>query len=151
MIQMAKAPFDKALIIRKMLEQGVIDRETLNRVLFLARSRDIDVLQVLLNYSNMTPEQIHDFAARHFNLPRLDLDDIVLNPEIAKLVPLDLALAHRLIPAFKIINRTHLAVSNPFDIDGINSVMKYLGDKSDIFLVSEEQVVRTIRDMSPES
>jgi type IV pilus assembly protein PilB len=147
---MARAPFDKALIIRKMLEQGIIDKATLNRVLFLARSRDIDVLQVLLNYSNMTPQQIQDFAAEQFNLPRLDLDDIVLNPKIANLVPLDLALAHRLIPAFKIINRTHVAVSNPFDIDGINSVMKFLGEKSDIFLVSEEQVVKTIRELHPE-
>jgi hypothetical protein len=142
-------PFDKINIIRKMLELGLIDKETLSRVLLLAKSRNLDILQILANYSNMSLEQIQEFAIEHFDMFRIDLDDIVLNPEVVKLIPLELALAHRMIPAFRILNRTHLAVSNPFDLEGINRVKGYIGEDSGLVLVSEDQVVSTIRKIQP--
>jgi type IV pilus assembly protein PilB len=137
--------YDKAHIIRKMLEVGLVDGGTVSRVLILSRSRGIDVLRVLVNYAGMKPDEVRRFAVDHFGLITVDLNDIVLNPYVVRLVPASVALEHRMIPAFKVWSRTHLAVSNPFDFDGINRIENYTGKDSGIFLAPENQVVHAIR------
>jgi type IV pilus assembly protein PilB len=137
-------PFDKVHVIQKMLELGLIDRDTLARILTTCKGREIDILKILANYAGMTQSDIRKFAADHFEMPEVDLNDIALNPEVVKLVPYQVAIEHRLIPAFKISKLMHIAVSDPFDFTGIDRATKYLGYQSSIFLATEDQVIRAL-------
>jgi type IV pilus assembly protein PilB len=137
-------PLDKFQIIRKMLELGLIDRDTLTRVLLICKSRNINVLNVLANYAGMSIDEIRKFVEDHFDVPALDLEDLALNPEIVRMVPKDVAMEHQMVPAFRILSRLHLAVANPFDLDGINRIKGFVGENSDIFLAPETQVMQVI-------
>lgn len=142
-----ETPFDKTHIIQKMLELGLIDRDILTRTLATCKGREIDILKVLANFAGMTADDVRSFVREHFDLPELDLNDIALNPDVVRLVPYQVALYHRLIPAFKISNLPHLAVSDPFDLRGIAYVKEYLGE-SRIVLAPEEQVIRALSEYS---
>ena len=139
---------DKYQIIRKMLELRLIDRDTLTRVLLICRCRNINILKVLANYAGMSIEEIRKFVEDHFDVPSLDLNDIALNPDIVRMVPKDLAMEHQMVPAFKIRDCLHLAVANPFDLEGINRIKGFIGEESHIFLAPETQVMQVIHKYS---
>ena len=131
-------------IIKKLLETGTVDRTTLSRVMSICRGNRTIVLQALANYAGMSSSQIRDFFEEHFGLYNIDLDDIVLNPEIVKLVPAEVAWNHLIVPAFRIIDKTFLAVSNPMNIDGLEEICEYTGLRCEIVLAPEEQVIKAI-------
>lgn len=131
-------------IFKKLRETGTIDKSAFSKVMLSRKDRNSITLKVIAAYSGMTSEQISDFFEKHFGMPNIDLNDIVINPEVANLLPLRFAMDHRILPAFKVIDKTHLAVSNPFDDDGINGIKKYLGDNFSIFLAPEDQVLKTL-------
>ncbi len=141
--------FDRVHIIKKMLETGVISRSILSQVIITCRARKIEILKVLANYSGMTSGQTQSFFHDHFGLTKVNLDDIVINPAVARMVPVDLALTHRIIPAFKIKDKTHLAVADPFNLKGLKDIREFTGDQSRIFLSPEDQVVKAIRKLTP--
>ncbi len=141
--------FDRVHIIKKMLETGVISRSILSQVIITCRARKIEILKVLANYSGMTSGQTRLFFQDHFGLTTVHLDDIVVNPSVARLVPADLAMTHRIIPAFKIKDKTHLAMADPFNLKGLKDIRQYTGQESCIFLSPEDQVVKAIRKLNP--
>ena len=143
--------FDRVHIIKKMLETGVISRSILSQVIITCRARKIEILEVLANYTGMTPDQVKSFFHEHFGLTIVNLDDIVINPAVARLVPTDLAMTHRIIPAFKVSDKTHLAVADPFNLTGLKDIREYTGEKCCIFLSPEDQVVNAIRKLTERS
>lgn len=139
---------DRVHIIKKMLETGVISRSILSQVIITCRARRIEILEVLANYAGMTPDQTQSFFHDHFGLTTVNLDDIVINPAVARLVPSDLAMTHRIIPAFKVSDKTHLAVADPFNLKGLKDIQEYTGEKCRIFLSPEDQVENAIRKLT---
>jgi len=135
---------DRMTIMKKLLATGVIDRETLIQIKLACQNRQSITLKVLANYTKMSTSEIRTFFEKHFNMPKVDLNSIVLNPEIVNLVPADVALTHLIVPAFRIVDKTHLAVSNPLDLDGLEEICKYTGEKCSIFLSPEDQVITAI-------
>ena len=127
----------------------MIDRATLARVMLICRDKDSITLHVLANYSRLTPSQIRDFFKKQFDMPNIDLNDIAINPEIVKFLPKKIALDHGMLAAFKIVDKTHLGVSNPMDEDGINEAYKYIGEPVGIFLTHEDQVIKALEKCSP--
>lgn len=143
--------FDRVHIIKKMLETGIISRPILSQVIITCRARKIDILKVLANYTGMTSDQAQSFFHEHFGLSAINLDDIVINPKVARLVPTDLAMTHRIVPAFQVKDRTYLAVADPFNLKGLKDIREYTGDQSCIFLSPEDQVVKAIRKLNQRS
>lgn len=131
-------------IFKKLRETGTIDKSAFSKVMLSRKDRNSITLKVLAAYSGMTSRQINDFFEKHFGLPNIDLNEIAVNPEIADLLPFQFAVDHRILPAFKVMGKTHLAISNPFDDDGINGIKKYIGDNFSIFLAPEDQVLKTL-------
>jgi type IV pilus assembly protein PilB len=132
---------DRIQVIRKMLEVGLISRPVLSQVIITCRARNIEILRVLANYAGLDSRGVHAFLEKYFGMTRIDLDDIVLNPEVVKLVPLDLARGNRIIPSFKVNGRIFMAVADPFNFNGIKELQKYTGNDCGIFLAPEEQIL----------
>ena len=132
---------DRIQVIRKMLELGLISRPVLSQVIITCRARNIEMLKVLANYAGLDSRGVHDFLEKHFGMTRIDLDDIVLNPEVVKLVPFDLAKENRIIPAFKVNDKIFLAVGDPFNFNGLKELQEYIGNDCGIFLAPEKQIL----------
>ncbi len=139
--------FDKAYIIQKMLEIGLINKQMLMRIGITCKNRNIDLLKVLINYTGMNTDQVQEFAREHLGLPRIDLEDVILNPEVVKSVPIEFEIAHKVVPAFKIVGHTHLAVSNPFDFKAMELVQDYIGKEFYIVLAPETQVIQAVNSL----
>ncbi|MEE9553565.1 MAG: hypothetical protein V3W18_04635 [candidate division Zixibacteria bacterium] len=135
---------NKIEIINKLLETGTIDKTTLSKAISACKEKKPITLKILADYSGMTVSKIRLFFEEYFDLPIIDLDDIVPNPDLAKLVPMEISKIHCMIPAFKIVGKTHLAISNPFDEEGLKKINKYIGDNFGVFLAPEDQVIKAL-------
>lgn len=133
-------------IIKKLLETGTVDRMTLSRVMSICRGNRAIVLQALANHAGMTSSQIRDFFEEHFGLQNIELNDFLLDPGVVKLVPFEVAWNHLIVPAFRISDKTFLAVSNPLNIEGLEEICEYIGSRCEILLSPEEQVKKAIED-----
>src|SRR5688572_16773066 len=54
-------------------------------------------------------DEVIDIVAKQFRLPRLELDTVTLDPELANLVPRPLAERHRIVPVFASAQELSLA------------------------------------------
>lgn len=135
---------DRIQVIRKMLDVGLISRPVLSHVIITCRARNIEILKVLANYAGLDSDGVHTFLEKHFGMTRIDLDDIVLNPEVVRLVPLDLIRENLMIPAFEVNGRVFLAVSDPFNFNGLKALQNHVGNDCGIFLTPEKQILNKL-------
>jgi type IV pilus assembly protein PilB len=62
-------------------------------------------------------EAVVQAVAEHFKVPRLELDGVELGPELAELVPRQLAEKHRIVPAFASAEELTVATADPMRIE----------------------------------
>jgi hypothetical protein len=135
---------DKATILKKMLEADLIDRKQVSEAESKCRRRNEDLYEYLVSRVNKSSEKIKKFFLENLNCHKIILSDIVIDPQIANMVPPILVVNHLMIPAFEINRKIFLAVSNPLDIDGLNKIMKYTGEKTGILLTAKEHIIEAI-------
>ena len=135
---------DKATLLKKMLEADLIDRKQVGEAITRCKKQKDDLYEYLIRRLDESSEKINRFFLDNFNYHPIILNDIVLNPNIVNMVPTDLMVNHLIIPAFQVNQRVYLAVSNPLDLDGLNAVMKYTGEKSGIMLSSKDHIIKGI-------
>ena len=135
---------DKATILKKMLEADLIDRKQVGEAISRCGKQNEDLYEYLIAKLNNSSERINTFFLDNFDYHPIILNDIVLNPNIINIVPTILMVNHLIIPAFEIKQRIYLAISDPLNIDGLNAVMKYTGEKSGILLSSKDHIIKAI-------
>ena len=135
---------DKATLLKKMLEANLIDRKQVGEAITRCKKQKDDLYEYLIKRLDKSSEKISRFFLDNFDCHPIILNDIVLNPDVIKMVPTGLMVNHLIIPAFQIRQRVFLAVSDPLDIDCLNSVMKYTGEKSGILLSSEDHIIKAL-------
>ena len=135
---------DKATILKKMLEADLIDRKQVSEAVSQCKRQNGDLYEFLVMQINRPSEKINRFFLDNFNYHPIILNDIVLNPNIVNMVPTDLIVNHLIIPAFQVKQIIYLAVSDPLDIDGLNAIMKYTGERCSILLSSRDQILKAI-------
>jgi len=135
---------DKATILKKMLEADLIDRKQVSEAISRCRKQKEDLYEYLITQLKESSDKINSFFSDNFNYQPIILTDIVLNPNTINMVPTNLMVNHLIIPMFEIGQRVYLAVSDPLDIDGLNAVMKYTGEKTIILLSSKDHIIKAI-------
>ncbi|UCE66553.1 MAG: hypothetical protein JSU85_00640 [Candidatus Zixiibacteriota bacterium] len=135
---------DKATLLKKMLEANLIDRKQVTEAISRCKKRNDDLFEYLISRLDKSSDKINRFFLDNLNYHPIILNDIVLNPDIINMVPTDLMVNHLIIPAFQVNQRVYLAVSNPLDLDGLNAVMKYTGEKSGILLSSKDHIIKAL-------
>jgi len=135
---------DKATILKKMLEADLIDRKQVGEAISRCGKQNEDLYEYLIAKIKKSSEKINKFFLDNFDYHPIILNDIVINPNIVNMVPTNLMVNHLIIPVFQIKQRVYLAISDPLNIDGLNAIMKYTGEKSGILLSSKDHIIKAI-------
>ncbi len=135
---------DKSIIIKKMLDFGIINSEQFLDACQQCKRQGGQVLEVLTHQAGITHDTIIEFFCDKLDYDFIKLSDIALNPEIVALAPPGLLVDHLIIPVFKVRECVFLAVSNPLDVDGLSEIEKYTGTKNRVILASEDQIIKAI-------
>src|SRR5262245_55367262 len=126
-----------------LLDTGRVSRsEQLESALFRQRATGRRLVEVLLNLRYVTEEQLRKALARHFGIRLVELDGMVLDRELARLIERDYAWRHRLVPIGRAGDRLTVAMDDPGDRWVIEDLARLTGCRIDVVTASS----RALRD-----
>lgn len=105
-----------------LVEQNLITPAQLQGALKLQLETGKRLGTVVVDQGLVTEEQLVDVIAERLDIPRITLDQIVIDPEIIRRITVDIARRYTVIPVFAIGNSITLAMSDPLNIIALEEI-----------------------------
>jgi type IV pilus assembly protein PilB len=106
-----------------LVKAGKISPEQLEQALAIYKEKKGKFEQILVSLGAVTSEEeITQFVGKQLNMGTLRLSDVELNPEIVKLIPLDIARKFNVIAISKLGKNLIVAISDPNNIYVIDAI-----------------------------
>ena len=109
-----------------LINQGVINPEQLKKALDTQKTDSKKKIgDILINQGAISQIQLN-YALQHvYEADYIELEDVVLDPEIISLIPKKIAMRYKLIPLNRENDILTLAMANPLDINAIDYIKEY--------------------------
>lgn len=108
-----------------LVDQGLITPAELNEALRLQTSTGKRLGNILVDQGKLTEEQLVEIISSRLSIPKISLEQLVIDPSAVQRVPVDLARRYTVIPVFAMGNTITLAMADPLNIIAIDEI-KYL-------------------------
>ncbi|SYZ72515.1 General secretory pathway protein E [Candidatus Zixiibacteriota bacterium] len=108
-----------------LIDQGLISESDLDAALKEQEQTGRKVGQILVERRLITEDQLIDAISERLQIPKISLEQLVIDPMVVALVPVDVARRYLLIPVFMIGRVLTVAMSEPLNIIAIDE-LKYL-------------------------
>ena len=125
-----------------LVKAGMISQEQLEKALTLADDKKSKLEEALVTTGAVESEdQISRFVGKQLNMGTLRLADIELNPEIVKLIPLDIARKFNVIAVSRLGKTLVVAISDPNNVYVLDAV-KFITGCSIQPVISPEKAIK---------
>lgn len=109
-------------VVDLLLKQGLITQEQIKKAMDEKRKTGLSLEKSIVKLGFVTDEDIADAIARETGIPYMDLTDYLIDPDVLKYVPEEIAKKYKIVPLFKIQDTLTCAMINPRDIMAIDEV-----------------------------
>lgn len=113
---------EKKSLGERLLEQGVISQKQWEEAQAEEKKTGQPLRKVLIELNMITEEDMVSFIAEQMDIPRIELNNYLIDSKIIDLVPEALARKHQLIPILKIGNSLTCAMVDPLNIFALDEV-----------------------------
>jgi len=127
-----------------LVERGVIAPDQLRKAIQEQKQKGDRLEQTIVRLKYAEEEPVLKSLAEYFNLPYVDLDTYIIDEEITKIIPEEMAIRHTLIPIFKIGNTLTIALSDPLNIHALDEVKNRAKTDLEIVVSTEEKIKKAI-------
>jgi type IV pilus assembly protein PilB len=128
-----------------LVKAGKISQEQLERAQAYVKNKKTKFEQALVGIGAFTSEdEITDFVGKQLNMGTLRLSDIELNPEIVKLIPLDIARKFNVIAVSRLGKNLIVAISDPNNIYVLDAVKFITGCSIQPVISPEKSITKAI-------
>jgi len=128
----------------RLMEDGLLTAEQLRSLLEEERKGRGTLPQLLIKKGLASEEIVANLTAEQAGVPYLCLSDYMVDPEIIKTIPEDLARRNKIFPLFLIGNSLTVAVSDPRSIAVLDQVKQRTGYYPDVVISTESDILRSI-------
>ncbi len=128
-----------------LVKAGKITQDQLDKALALMKDNKIPLEQTLVSIGAVVSEDdISGFVGKQLNMGTLRLTDVELNPEIVKLIPLDIARKFNVIAVSRLGRNLIVAISDPNNIYVLDAVKFITGCSIQPVISPEKAIVKAI-------
>ena len=127
-----------------LVERGVIAPDQLRKAIQEQKQKGEKLEQTIIRLKYAEEEPVLKSLAEYFNLPYIDLDTYIIDEEITKIIPEEMAIRHTLIPIFKIGNTLTIALADPLNIHAVDEVRNKAKTDLEIVVSTEEKIKKAI-------
>jgi len=113
---------DKKSLGESLVEEGIITLQQLKQAQEEEKRLGLRLRKVLVKMGYICEEDLVEFLSSKLGLPRIELNNYLIDPKIIELVPEDLARKYELIPILKIGNRLTCAIVDPWNIFALDEL-----------------------------
>ncbi|MGB8656382.1 MAG: type IV-A pilus assembly ATPase PilB [Candidatus Zixiibacteriota bacterium] len=125
-----------------LVKAGKISEEQLAQALDLQKRNEEKLGDILIKMGALSSEEeLSEFVGRQLNIGALRLSDIELNPEVVKMIPLDIARKFNVIAIGKLGKTVIVAISDPNNIYVLDAV-KFITGCSVQPVISPEKAIQ---------
>lgn len=125
---------------------GMLTADQLRTASQEQRQRGERLEQTIVRLGYAKEELILQGLADYFNLPYVDLDTYLIDENIVKTIPEDLARRHTLIPLFRIGNTLTVAMPDPLNLLALDEVRNAVKNDVEIAIGTEKKIKRAIEE-----
>lgn len=127
-----------------LVEGGLITATQLQQALSHGKERDIKLGEALLALGFVNEVAVARTIAKQLKIPFVDFDKIVVDPEVARLVPEMVARKYKVIALGKRPGEVLVAFADPLNIFAADDIARYVPDKVLICVGIESQIMAAI-------
>lgn len=143
------APTKKVRLGEMLIKAGVIHEFQLNSALSFQRQLGGRLGASLIRLGYLDEETLLQFLSEQYSLTRVDLNNQVIDPKILKLIPVEKALEHSLIPyavkAVKGAEQLYIATSDPTNVAVLDEVRAISGMVVQTAIAGEDTIIAAIK------
>ncbi len=100
--------------------------------------------EILLDNGLAMDDDVAEARALQMEMPYVDLDDFVIPPDVAGLIPENIARTYSVLPVDATGDRIAIATANPMDVEAIDAVQRYARKRVEPLLASASHVHKMI-------
>ncbi|WP_144461910.1 GspE/PulE family protein [Siminovitchia fortis] len=126
-----------------LVESGLITEQQLETTL-RRKSPEEKLGDALLQEGHITEQQLAETLERQLGIPRINLYQYPMDPEVIQLIPRDLAKRHQVMPIRKENHKLFVAMADPMDYFAIEELRMATGYQIIPALATKEELQRTI-------
>lgn len=108
-----------------LVERGLITRDQLEQALAQQQESQKRLGQILVEQRLINSDDLVDAISERLLIPRVTLDNIVVDPNVRQLIPLELVKKHEVLPLFQLGETLTLAMVDPLDFIAVDEI-RYL-------------------------
>ncbi len=121
---------------------GLIDDAIAEKAAYLADEKGMDVTEVLEESGMITGEEITRAIAEHYGMEMVSLRDMDIDQEVVDAMPAEIAQRYGVIPVYKRGNELTVAISDPQDMDTLDS-LRYTLPYDVVPIVASEREIKS--------
>jgi general secretion pathway protein E/type IV pilus assembly protein PilB len=115
-------PAQDEYVVEILSDLGLVSHEELAAALLLSKAENIGVVEALIKAGRLTEMEVTKALANHFGMDVVSLADERIPDDVLALVPRHIARRYKVIPLLKYDNTVRVAISNPLDVDTVDSL-----------------------------
>jgi type IV pilus assembly protein PilB len=123
-----------------LFKAGLVEKQALINAIKTAKSSNKRLGQVLLELGLINEDTLAKAIAKQFGLKYVDLDDVTIPPDAVKIIPEDLIKRHNILPLSVNNGRLKLIISDPMDLDMMDSVRLRLNKELDCHIANPKKI-----------
>ncbi len=127
-----------------LVDLGVITGEQLKKASEEQKIRQERLEKTIIRKGYAKDEVIFQCLANYYDLPYVDLDTYLIDEQVLKIVPEDIARRHTIIPIFKIGDRLTVAMENPLNLPALDELRNRTKMEIEIVISTENKIRKAI-------
>ncbi|MEI7733481.1 MAG: ATPase, T2SS/T4P/T4SS family [Verrucomicrobiota bacterium] len=130
-----------------LIEDGVLTGETLQDLLQKQKTAGKKLVDLIMEKALVTEPDMVLAIGRVLNTPPVNLARVGIHPEVAELVPQDIATNHKVLPVSRLGNRLFLAMVDPLNVLALDDVKRITKLEISPMIASEKAILDKLNNL----
>ncbi len=126
-----------------LVQEGLLTNEQLNRALDEQQHSGDRIGATLIKMGLLSEDTLHEFIARQFHCPEVNLSKLTLQKEVVSLIPLDIMQKYQAVPFGVMGNTLHVAMADPGNLFVIDDI-RFLTRKNIQVHVASDNIIKKV-------
>jgi len=132
-------------------KKGLVKKEPLIEAIKASKANNKRLGEILIERGLLGAETLVKVLAEQFGLEYVNLDEMIIPPETAKLLPEDVIKRHNVLPLAQTNGRLKVLISDPMDLEAMDAIRFRLNTEIECCLANAETIRSQIQQLFEEA
>lgn len=138
-------------LILMLLEDKLVAQEQLNQALQAQREKGGNLSEILVAAGLIDEDKLFVAMSKLFLKPSIDINRFKIDPEVLKIIPLDVCRQYQIIPISKLGDTLTVAMADPLNILALDDIKSLTGYKINPIIADARKFIQAIEERYAES